>query len=140
MYSDNGGQRWSTPVEVNDDSSDTDGYTESNEDPTGEDEYTGRTQFQPEIAVDQSTGTVVLSWRDGRDDAAQARVATYITASIDGGNTFNTQVYANPSQTAVNGITDQTQVLGPMVDNESGGNPQRDGTFGFGNQMGLAVC
>ena len=102
VYSDNGGQRWSTPVEVNDDSSDTDGYTESSEDPTGEDEYTGRTQFQPAIAVDQSTGTVVLSWRDGRNDAARARVATYITASIDGGNTFNAQVYANPSQTAVN--------------------------------------
>ena len=145
VYSDDGGQRWSTPVEVNDDSSDTDGYTESSEDPEGEDEYTGRVQFQPAIAVDQSTGTVVLSWRDGRNDAARARVATYVTASIDGGNTFNTQVYANPSQTAVNAVTisnnrNQTDVLGPQVDNESGGNPQRDGTFGFGNQMGLAVA
>ena len=51
-------------------------------------QVTGRTQFQPEIAVDQVTGTVVLSWRDARDDAANARVATYITASIDGGQTF----------------------------------------------------
>jgi large repetitive protein len=140
VYSDNGGQKWSTPVEVNDDSSDTDGYTESTESPTGSDEYTGREQFLPEIAVDQSTGTVVLSWRDGRDDAARARVATYITASIDGGNTFNTQVYANPSQTAVNAITDQTEILGPLADNESSGNPQRNSTFGFGNQMGLAVA
>ena len=42
------------------------------------------------------TGTVVLSWRDGRDDAARARVATYLTTSIDGGQTFSAQTYANP--------------------------------------------
>ena len=64
---------------------------------------TGRTQFQPAIAVDQATGTVVMSWRDARDDAANARVATYVTASIDGGLTFNQQVYANPQKTVVDG-------------------------------------
>ena len=55
---------------------------------TQNDIFTGRVQFQPEIAVDPVTGTVVLSWRDGRDDAARARVATYLTTSIDGGQTF----------------------------------------------------
>ena len=81
----------------------------------------GRTQFQPAIAVDQATGTLVISWRDARNDAANARVATYITTSIDGGKTFSAQTYANPSQTAVDAITGQTDVLGPEADNQSGG-------------------
>ena len=61
-------------------------------------QVTGRTQFQPEIAVDQVTGTVVLSWRDARDDAANARVATYITTSIDGGQTFSAPDLRQPGQ------------------------------------------
>jgi hypothetical protein len=89
--------------------------------------------------VDQATDTVVLDWRDARDDAANARVATYITTSINGGATFSPQTYANPADTAVDAITDQTEVLGPLPDNESAGNPQQDTGFGFGNQMGLAV-
>jgi len=100
---------------------------------------TGRTQFQPEIAVDQTTGTLVISWRDARDDAANARVATFITTSIDGGQTFSAQTYANPQQTAVDSITGQTDVIGPLSDNESSGNSHTDSTFGYGNSMGLAV-
>ena len=46
----------------------TDGITASAENPQSEDIFTGRVQFQPEIAVDPVTGTVVISWRDGRDD------------------------------------------------------------------------
>ena len=99
----------------------------------------GRTQFQPEIAVDQATGTLVVSWRDARNDAANARVATYITTSIDGGNSFSPQTYANPSQTATDAITGQTDVIGPEADNQSAGDPQTDTTFGYGDQMGLAV-
>ena len=56
---------------------------------------------------------MVLSWRDARDDAANARVATYITTSIDGGQTFGPATYANPQKTAVDAITGQTKVLGP---------------------------
>lgn len=89
--------------------------------------------------MDQSTGTVVLDWRDARDDAADARVATYITTSTDGGSTFSPQTFANPPDTAVDAITGQTEVLGPLPDNQSAGDPQRDTGFGFGNQMGLAV-
>ena len=72
------------------------------------------------------TGTVVISWRDGRDDAARARVATYLTTSIDGGQTFSAQTYANPSYTALDAITGQTVVLGPKPDNESTGNNNAD--------------
>ena len=46
-----------------------------------------------------------------------ASVATYIASSIDGGNTFSAQVYANPANTATDAITGQTDVLGPEADN-----------------------
>ena len=138
-YSDDGGRTWSSPTEVNDDVSATDGYTASAENPRSEDIFTGRVQFQPEISVDPVTGTVVLSWRDGRDDAARARVATYLTASIDGGRTFSAQTYANPSYTGLDAITGKTVVLSPIVDNESSGNNDADTMFGYGSEMGLAV-
>ena len=83
---------------------------------------------------------MVLSWRDARDDAANARVATYITTSIDGGQTFSPQTYANPSKTAVDAITGQTNIIGPASDDEASANGQSDTTFGYGNQMGLAVA
>jgi len=138
-YLDPGATSWSAPVQVNDDNAQVDGYSQANDDVGKGDEYNGRSQYQPEIAVDQATGTVVLDWRDARDDAANARVATYITTSINGGATFSPQTYANPADTAVDAITNQTEVLGPLPDNESAGNPQQDAGFGFGNQMGLAV-
>jgi len=138
-YLDPGATSWSAPVQVNDDNAQVDGYSQANDDVGKGDEYNGRSQYQPEIAVDQATGTVVLDWRDARDDAANARVATYITTSINGGATFSPQTYANPAGTAVDAITNQTEVLGPLPDNESAGNPQQDTGFGFGNQMGLAV-
>jgi len=140
-YSDDGGQTWSSPELVNNDQATSDGYSQSNDNLNGgNNQITGRTQFQPEIAVDQSTGTVVLSWRDARDDAANARVATYITTSIDGGNTFGPQTYANPAKTSIDAITGQTNIIGPASDNQAGGNGQRDAGFGYGNQMGLAVA
>ena len=138
-YSDDGGRTWSSPVEVNDDSSQNDGFSASAESFTSEDIFTGRVQFQPEIAVDPVTGTVVISWRDGRDDTARARVATYVATSIDGGQTFSSATFANPSYNSLNSITGQTVTLSPVMDNESGGNNHTDTTFGYGDQMGLAV-
>jgi len=140
-YSDDGGQSWSNPQLVNQDQATTDGFSQANDNLAGgNNQITGRTQFQPEIAVDQSTGTVVLSWRDASGDAANARVATYITTSIDGGNTFGPQSYANPAKTAVDAITGKTNIIGPASDDQAGANGQRDATFGYGNQMGLAVA
>ena len=138
-YSDNGGKSWTYDGLVNSDAATTDGYSGSSIDSSVSNYTSGRTQFQPAIAVDQSTGTLVVSWRDARDDAANARVATYITTSIDGGNSFSAQTYANPQNTAVDAITNQTDVLGPEADNQAGGNGQRDATYGYGDQMGLAV-
>ena len=141
VYSDDHGASWSAPELINDDQATSDGDSQANDNlVNGSDQITGRTQFQPEIAVDQSTGTVVLSWRDARDDAANARVATYITTSLDGGNTFSPQTYANPAKTAVDAITGKTNVIGPASDNQSSGNPQTDTNFNYGSEMGLAVA
>ncbi len=132
-------QGWVPESVVNDDNAITDGFSGSGGVGPNFAYTSGRTQFQPEIAVDEATGTLVLSWRDARDDAANARVATYITTSLDGGQTFSPQTYANPQNTATDAITGLTDVLGPVADNESAGNPQVDAGFGYGDQMGLAV-
>ena len=69
--------------------------------------------------------------------------ATYITTSIDGGNTFATDTYANSPNTAFNTITQQNVILGPLSDDQSAGNPTTDtpaaGGYLFGNRQGLAV-
>ncbi len=132
-FSDDGGQTWSEPVTVNDDDADTDGFSQATPDlgfPTS-----GRAQFEPSIAVDNTNGTVVLSWLDTRNDASQARTATYLTTSIDGGQTFSPNVYANPSQTATDAITGQTVTLGVIPDNFQSPNA----TLGLGSRQGLAV-
>ena len=66
-------------------------------------------------------------------------MATYITTSIDGGNTFSTQVYANPANTATDAITGQTDVLGPEGDNGTAADNAANAPYGFGTSMGLAV-
>ncbi|SIO68013.1 Proprotein convertase P-domain-containing protein, partial [Singulisphaera sp. GP187] len=148
MVSDDGGLTWGLPASpgavrratfgtygqlVNDDLAITDGFSEANGG------NRGRPQYQPQVMVDAMTGTVVVSFLDARNDAARARVTTYVGASIDGGQTYSPQVFANDSQTAVDALTGKTVVLGPIPENQSGGNPATDGTFGFGSRQGLAV-
>ena len=60
------------------------------------DYFDGESQYQPAIAVDQTTGTVVIPGATPATTPANTLVATYIATSIDGGNTFRPQVYANP--------------------------------------------
>ena len=86
--------------------------------------------------MDPTTGTVVLSWRDARNDPANTLVATYIATSIDGGNTFSAQVYANPENTATDAITDQTDVLGPEGDNGTTADNAANATYGYGTLDG----
>ena len=138
-YSDDAGRSWVFAGAVNNLSSQTDGYSESLANPDSTDQVTGRTQFMPTIAVDQSTGTVVVAYRDASYDASNARTATDVVTSIDGGNTWSPVTYVNPQQTAIDAITGKTVVIGPMTDNQSGDDGQRDGTYGYGNQMGLTV-
>jgi subtilisin-like proprotein convertase family protein len=136
-YSDNGGITWSLPQVVNDDVATSDGFSEGQVNNPAP--FAGRAQFMPSIDVDPITGTLVLSWFDTRNDASRARVATYMTTSIDGGQTFSPDVYANISQTATDAITGKTVNLGPVADNQSSGNPMTEGTVGFGQHQGLAV-
>ena len=142
--SDDGGRTWSPPVQVNDDSSDSDGYSQSNA-INPNDTFTGRTQFQPAIAVDPITGTVVVSWRDARNDPSNTVVATYIATSIDGGQTWSAQSYANSPETAKDAITGATDIIGPFADNATAtaingfADNASDTTFGYGSSMGLAV-
>ena len=45
----------------------------------------------PILTVDRSTGTVVLSWNDSRNDATRKSTDIFLAKSSDGGATFATQ-------------------------------------------------
>jgi subtilisin-like proprotein convertase family protein len=142
VTSDDGGQTWSGPVQVNDDSGATDGHsgavnvntdlgiTAAHPD--------GRPQYQPSIAVDPATGTVAMSWLDVRDDPSRGRYATYLTTSIDGGQTFSKDVFANVPNTATDAITGKTVVIGPLSDNAATYHTP-DTSLSFGEHQGLAI-
>src|SRR5262249_40613649 len=72
-YSDATGPTWSAPVRVNDDT-------------------TTRSQFNPAIAVDQTTGNVAVSWYDARNVPANNAAEVWATVSLDGGATFRPNV------------------------------------------------
>ena len=93
-HSDNNGSSWSAPVRVNDD--------------TGT-----NSQFNPHIALDQSSGTVAVGWHDARNDLGAGGAGDtnglpnddaqyFATASSDGGLTFapNVKVSAGTSNAA----------------------------------------
>ena len=109
-------------VKVNDDSVN-DGFSEGN-----------RPQFLPAVAVDPLTGAVVVTYYDGRYDAAMARVANSLTASIDGGATFSPSAFLSPFRTATDAITLQTVNIEPIP-----GNQGQAGPLSFGDRQGLAV-
>jgi subtilisin-like proprotein convertase family protein len=126
--SDDGGISWSKNPRILNDDSIADGFSEGN-----------RPQFQPSLSVDQTTGTLVASFYDTRNDAAHARVATYIATSVDGGQTFSPQTFLNATKSATDAITGATVGLEPIPDNQGAGNAGRDASFGFGNHQSVAV-
>jgi subtilisin-like proprotein convertase family protein len=128
VHSDNG-VNWSTPERVNQDFA-TDGFSEGN-----------RPQFMPTLAVDQSTGTLVATWFDTRNDPAKARVATYVSVSIDGSASFSGETFVNTPQTALDASNPDgpTTVLGPTPDNFSTLNAMVDATNSFGTSQALIV-
>src|SRR5207248_9362253 len=92
---------------------------------------TGRTQFQPAVAVDPATGTVVVTYYDARYDATNSRVSRTLNTSIDGGQTFAPGAFLNSPGTVANfasgntefgtaydPITQQPVTLGPIPDNQ----------------------
>jgi hypothetical protein len=143
IASDDGGLTWralaapgaGTPnfVKINDDNAVTDGFSEGAAD-------SGRPQFEPSLAVDQTTGTLVVSYLDARYDAARARVATSIGTSIDGGHTFSPATWANATKPAIDAITGKPVNIGPVLDNQSNGNGSRDNIYNFGYHQSLAAA
>jgi subtilisin-like proprotein convertase family protein len=171
--SDDGGSDWTYMGIVNDDNGLTDGFStggyaiagsatdysnpmlasdfDENVVYFGNLEANVRPKIDPEVAVDDQTGTVVVSFLDTRNDAAAVRVATYIAASTDGGTSFAPETYANPivnsnegpdpvQSPVIDAITGAQVNLGPIPDNESAGNFARETTLGFGQHQGLAVA
>ncbi len=145
-WSDDGGVTWSAPRMVNDDTnSSLDGYSESLITNTLS---MGRPQFMPSLAVDTTTGTLAVSFYDGRYDAGRTRAAMTVTTSIDGGRTFSPQTnsFANTPVAPFDEISRNPDgvTLGPIPDNLSAGNPAtvtftREGApgYGFGDQQAL---
>ena len=133
VSSGDGGRTWSSSIQVNQDNSQLDGYSE------GLGGQSGRPQFEPQVSVDPATGTLVVSYLDARDDAARARYATYVTTSITGGSSFAPDTFVNTPQVAFDTITRQNVTLGPIPDNQSSGNPNTETRYTFGTTQGLAV-
>jgi hypothetical protein len=65
-HSDDNGKTWSTPLRVNDDKG-------------------TNSQFFSSLAVDQSTGNLVICWYDARNSPANNSVEVFATVSLDGG-------------------------------------------------------
>lgn len=94
QYTDDSGAHWSTPIRVNDDAG-------------------TNSQFNPSIALDQSSGAIGISWYDSRKDLGLGGVGDsngvpnddaqiWGTISLDGGATFaaNVQLSAGTSNSA----------------------------------------
>jgi len=73
IRSTNGGTSWSTRLKVNDDN-------------------WGATQFFPWLAVDQSDGSVNMSWLDSRIDPINRKTQSVYARSVDGGVTFESNI------------------------------------------------
>ncbi len=82
-FSDDNGSVWSTPLRINDDA-------------------TNRSQFLPRIAIDQTTGTVAVTWEDARNDSNNLKGQVFGAISANGGQSFsaNFQISAGASSGA----------------------------------------
>src|SRR5262249_2484745 len=100
---------------------------------------TGRPHFMPALTVDQSTGTLVATWYDARNDPSRSMVARYIMTSIDGGQTFSPDTYLNRSITPFDEVTQSTGITGPVFDTQAPSNPNADATFGFGDRQSVVA-
>ena len=146
-YSDNNGKTWTIADNavtgapgVNDDYSDTDGFSDSISTPV---ETTGRPQFSPSLAVDPQTGTAGHHLR-GCPLRRQPRSRTVesLQTSIDGGTTFSPSTYVDKPEVALDENTELNAVLGPVPANQNQPSPPLTadaGIGGIGNHQGLAV-
>jgi subtilisin-like proprotein convertase family protein len=123
VHSDNNGTSFSGAVQVNGDKI-TDNFSGGN-----------RAQLVPSLAVDPVTGAVVVSYWDGRFDAAQARLSNTVEVSIDGGSTFSAPSFLNTPKTAIDAITGNQITIEPVPGNQA----LTTDPVGFGDRTGLVV-
>jgi hypothetical protein len=128
VASDDGGKTWNAVgrERVNDDSP-SDGFSEGD-----------RPHFEPQVAVDQQTGSVVLSFYDERYDASKLRPSTFIAASNDGGASFAPETFLNTPVTAIDAIKGGNSA--PITLEPIPGNSKVEPVIGFGPHQGLAVA
>ena len=81
-FSDNNGATWSTPVRVNDDAL-----------------GNGKSQFNPAIAVDQTTGNIAVTWYDCRNSPTNNTAQVWGSVSHDGGVTWDANLQISGGST-----------------------------------------
>lgn len=112
IRSTNGGTSWSTRLKVNDDN-------------------WGATQFFPWLAVDQSDGSVNVSWLDSRIDPINRKTQSVYARSVDGGVTFESNILVDD-----NGANWRNNVN--YSDENSADNPSFNGNQ-YGDYSGIAA-
>jgi Neuraminidase (sialidase) len=85
--SDDSGQTWSAPKKVNNDK-------------------TTKSQFLPRIALDQTTGNIAMSWYDSRNSKNNDEAQIYAAISVDGGNSFTSNIRVSVGTSNSNRIGD----------------------------------
>lgn len=111
-FSDDDGKSWSTPVRVNDDAS-------------------GRSQFLPRIAVDQTTGTVGLAWHGARGDTGDTAAGGGTNATPNDEARFYAAV-GTPTRDGIR-ISPNAQVTAGFSNAPLANNP-----LDYGDYIGLA--
>jgi uncharacterized repeat protein (TIGR01451 family) len=112
IRSTNGGTNWSTRVKVNDDNF-------------------GATQFFPWLAVDQSDGTVNVSWIDSRIDPLNRKTQAVYARSSDGGLSFEPNILVSDGGSAFRNTVNYS-------DENSTDNPTYNGNQ-YGDYTGIAA-
>ncbi|MDZ4811543.1 MAG: thermonuclease family protein [Pseudomonadota bacterium] len=123
-FSDNNGTAWSTPIQVNDDT-------------------TTRSQFLPKIAIDPTSGNVGICWHDARNSATNSSMQLYCaTAAPAATPVFTVNVQIGDAASTSNGdgvefgdymglafVGGKLHPVWGDTSNSTGDNP--DGTLGF---------
>lgn len=112
IRSTNGGTSWSTRLKVNDDNF-------------------GASQFFPWLAVDQSDGSVNMSWIDSRIDPINRKTQSVYARSIDGGVSFEPNILVTD-----NGANFRNNVN--YADENTTDNPSFNGNQ-YGDYSGIAA-
>jgi hypothetical protein len=92
----------------------------------------GNTQFHPFLAVDQSSGDVVVVWHDARNDVQNRAVEIFLARSTDCGVSFESNVQATAPSAEFNNSGISSVNLNTSAN--SGANPNQ-----FGEYLGLDV-